>query len=139
MIPKSGHRFSDEIMRRKEGAKRRNAHPTNVRASADKPAQFALLISRRGGALFRGAPALRRFTAALASAVATTSGSALDPRFLDSAGLGVLPAFEPAQCCELLAGRAVSQGRPGTECKSPRAGTAPAPSFRLAFRKGALG
>jgi len=29
MIPKSGVRFSDKIMRRKEGAKRRKAHPTN--------------------------------------------------------------------------------------------------------------
>jgi len=104
-------------MRTKEGAKRRKAHPTNVRARAEEPA-FAPLVGRRGGAprgqgdavgvtLIRlsGAPALRRFTAALASAVATTSGSAPDPRFLDSAGAGVLPAFEPAQCCELLADR----------------------------------
>jgi hypothetical protein len=33
MIPKSGVRFSDKIMRKKGGAERREAHPTNVRAT----------------------------------------------------------------------------------------------------------
>jgi hypothetical protein len=37
------------------------------------------------------------------------------------------------------AGRAVPRGRPGADRIHPRAGAAPAPSFRLAFRKGALG
>jgi hypothetical protein len=50
MIPKSGHRFSDEIMRGEEGAKRRKAHPTNVRARAEERAQLARSFSRRGGA-----------------------------------------------------------------------------------------
>jgi len=48
MIPKSGHRFSDKIMRREREAERRKAHPTNVRARANKSAQFAPLICRRG-------------------------------------------------------------------------------------------
>ncbi len=40
----------------------------------------------------RGALAFRRFTAALASAVATASGSAPEPRFLRQRPAGVLPA-----------------------------------------------
>jgi hypothetical protein len=65
MIPKSGVRFSDELMRRKREARLR----TTV----------------------GGAPAFRRFTAALTTGY-HPDGSAPEPGFLKARRIGVLPA-----------------------------------------------
>ena len=64
----------------KRGAERRKAQPSIVRAAPNRC--LRLPMPGRGSALFRGALAFRRSTAALATPDASSIGSAPDPRFL---------------------------------------------------------
>ena len=104
MIPKSGVRFSDKIMRRKEGAKRRKAHPTNGRAHTDKPAH-----SRRSSA-----------GAAARHADEWTQSASLI-RFRARPPCGASPRHSPAQSQPYLAQpeTRVSRTRPGREFCPP--------------------
>jgi hypothetical protein len=65
MIPKSGVRFSDKIMRRKGRRSAERRMPT-IPAHTDKRRRSPMLQSRLR-AIIGGAPAFRRFTAALAT------------------------------------------------------------------------
>jgi len=77
--------------------------------------------SARGSApKSRGALAFRRFTAALASAVATASGSAPEPRFLGRGWGGCFARLGPVQSCELLADRSLC--RPSGAPEPPGSG-----------------
>jgi hypothetical protein len=65
MVPKSGVRFSDEIMRRKGRRSSERRMPT-IAAHTGKRHRLPMLQARLR-ATFEGAPAFRRFTAALAT------------------------------------------------------------------------
>ena len=104
MIPKSGVRFSDKIMRREEGggapkgaSNQFRAAPTSVTACrcpgaearhADKYAVCALIC-------LRGALAFRRYTAALARTF--TSRLSSRPCLLGSVRADILPALSGSQ------------------------------------------
>ena len=111
--------------------------------TADKSTQSAQTNLRAEARQNRGVLAFRRSTAALASAVATASGSAPEPRFLGRGWGGCFARLGPVQSSELLADRSFCRPSgapepPGCGVHNPPAGTAPAPPFRHAFRKGAL-
>jgi hypothetical protein len=74
----------------KREAKRRKAHANHVRAA---PADVAICrcLKARLRAAIEGAPAFRRFTAALATGY-HPDGSAPEPGFLKARRIGVLPA-----------------------------------------------
>ena len=144
MIPKSGVRFSDKIMRRKEGggAPKGACQPLSARTQRRSVAPLrSARYLRRGSALLRGALAFRRSAAALARANASAIGSAPVPAFPETRPDGRYPlspvtslprSAETGRC----AGRAVAQSRPGAERISPPAGTALAPSSESALAKG---
>jgi len=64
MIPKSGVRFSDKIMRKKEGGEAPKGACQPFPRNINKRCRSSM--SRRGCAPNRGAPAFRRYAAALA-------------------------------------------------------------------------
>ena len=80
MIPKSGVRFSDKIMRRegRRSAERRMCQPC---PRSINRCCHPLMLSARLRAILGGAPAFRRFTAALATGY-YPDGSAPEPGFL---------------------------------------------------------
>jgi hypothetical protein len=88
MIPKSGVRFSDKIMRRKGRRSAERRMPT-MSAHTDKRRRSPMLQARLR-AIVGGAPAFRRFTAALATGY-HPDGSAPEPGFLKTRRQGVLP------------------------------------------------
>ena len=115
MIPKSGVRFSDKIMRRKREAKRRKAH-----ANHSAPHQQTSPFADASGAAARhvGArPAFRRYAAALARANASAVGSAPVPAFPETRPGGCYPrqpvtSLPSSSETGHHAGRAVAQSRP---------------------------
>jgi hypothetical protein len=79
MIPKSGVRFSDKIMRRKGRRSAERRMPT-MSAHTGKCHRLPMLQARLR-ATIEGAPAFRRFTAALTTDY-YADGSAPEPGFL---------------------------------------------------------
>src|SRR5580692_12808134 len=79
MIPKSGVRFSDQIMRRKGGEAPKGACQPCPRNSDE--CHHSPMPSARLRATLGGAPAFRRFTAALTTGF-YPDGSAPEPGFL---------------------------------------------------------
>jgi hypothetical protein len=79
--------------------------------------QCPRVFRARKRAKCRGALAFRRSAAALASAVATASGSALEPRFLGRGWGGCFARLGPVQSSELLADRSFC--RPSGAPKPP--------------------
>ena len=149
MIPKSGVRFSDKIMRRKGGEAPKGACQPFPRSTNKRR---RLLIHRRqvyavcathllrGSAPFRGALAFRRSAAALARANASAIGSAPVPAFPETRPGGrypLRPVTSLPRSAETgrSAGRAVTQSRPGADRIHPRAGTALARAFRKCPRE----
>jgi len=142
MIPKSGVRFSDQIMRNKEGGgapKGASNHGRAIsgarqRAKQTRPAQVSV---RRSPALPGRArlPALHRGTSPTARLI---SG----PRFLELPGANgrTLPGASAASTSRAghSSGRYDAQSRPGAECVVPPAGTAPAPPSGAPSRKASL-
>ena len=97
----------------------------------------------RGSGPYRSPLAFRRFTAALASAVATASGSAPDLRFLGLLGRVFCPPpqtspIQPAPGRPVLVPAEQGPGAARERMAHPRAGTALAPPKRYAVRNGAL-
>jgi hypothetical protein len=95
-------------------------------------------------AIVGGAPAFRRFTAALTIGY-HPDGSAPEPGFLKAwrAGCFALRAARRLKLSTLRADRSFCRSTgapepPGTDRINPRAGTAPAPSSESALAKGAL-
>jgi len=87
---------------------------------ADKSTQSAQTNLRAEARQNRGALAFRRSTAALASAVATASGSAPEPRFLGRGWGGCFARLGPVQSSELLADRSFC--RPSSAPEPPGCG-----------------
>jgi hypothetical protein len=140
MIPKSGVRFSDQIMRNKGRSAERRIQPWpchkrgTAARQADGPAQVCV---RRSPALPGRArlPALHRGTSPTARLI---SG----PRFLELPGANgrTLPGASAASTSRAghSAGRYDARNRPGAECVVPPAGTAPAPPSGAPSRKASL-
>jgi hypothetical protein len=87
----------------------------------------------------RRAPAFRRSTAALATPVATSIGSAPDPRFLRPGCFGRYPlppvsSLPSTSETGRSAGRSGTQSRPGAVCETAR-GHRTRSTFRIASRK----
>ena len=87
----------------------------------------------------RRAPAFRRSTAALATPVATSIGSAPDPRFLRPGSFGRYPLSPVSSLPSTSetgrsAGRSGTQSRPGAVCETAR-GHRTRSTFRIASRK----
>jgi hypothetical protein len=87
----------------------------------------------------RRAPAFRRSTAALARPVATSIGSAPDPRFLRPGSFGRYPLSPVSSLPSTSetgrsAGRSGTQSRPGTVCETAR-GHRTRSTFGIASRK----
>jgi hypothetical protein len=103
--------------RGKRSAERPSNHCPRI---ADKSTQSAQTNLRAEARQNRGALAFRRSTAALASAVATASGSAPEPRFLGRGWGGCFARLGPVQSSELLADRSFC--RPSGAPKPPGSG-----------------
>jgi hypothetical protein len=103
-----------------------NSHPlakNRGKRSAERPSNHCPRIadkSTQSAQTNRGALAFRRSTAALASAVATASGSAPEPRFLGRGWGGCFARLGPVQSSELLADRSFC--RPSGAPKPPGSG-----------------
>ena len=102
----------------------------------------ARVCVRGGGAPIRGAPAFRRYAAALARANASAVGSAPVPAFPETRSNERYPfrsvsSLPSSSETGRHAGRAVAQSRPGADGKSARRHR-PRSAFRHAFRKSAL-
>jgi hypothetical protein len=90
---------------KKREAERRKAHAIHCPRTADKSMQSAQTNLRAAARQKVGARSPSGASLRLASAVATTSGSAPDPRFLGRGRAGVLPVVSLSKSCELLADR----------------------------------
>ncbi len=125
----------------KRGAERRKAHPNqcprHTRQATPLDADARGAEARQDAALPSGALAFRRSTAALAKALTPRLSSG--PRFLELPGANgrTLPGASAASTSRTgrSAGRVMPKP-PGCGLAIPPAGTAPAPPFRHAFRKG---
>jgi hypothetical protein len=143
MIPKSGVRFSDKIMRRKGRRSAERRMPT-MSAHTGKRHRLPMLKARLR-ATIEGAPAFRRFTAALATGY-YPDGSAPEPGFLKTRRTGCFapspqsPRVKHAPCGPVLlpadrCPRAARERIAFIRARAPR----PAPSSESALAKGALG
>ncbi len=139
MIPKSGVRFSDKIMRKKEGAERREAHPTSVRATL--PDVTVRQCAGRGSgprrqvhalcALFclRSPLAFRRSTAAPRRLHGSSPGRASWNYRVQTGGPSPAPV-QQAPCGPVVsAGRYDARSRPSAGLRAPPAGTASRSTF----------
>jgi hypothetical protein len=113
------------------------------RRSAERRIQAMAAHNGRGSGPYRSPLAFRRFTAALASAVATASGSAPELRFLGPLGRVFCPPpqtspIQPAPGRPVLLPAEQGPGAARERMANPRAGTALAPPKRYAVRNGAL-
>ena len=100
---------------------------------------YLFLLPRLRGRLGGGAPAFRRSIAALARPVATSIGSAPDPRFLRPGSFGRYPLSPVSSLPSTSetgrsAGRSGTQSRPGAVCETAR-GHRTRSTFRIASRK----
>ena len=108
--------FPKKARFRRKGAERRKAH-ANHRCHADKCAVCARVCVRGGSAPIRGAPAFRRYAAALARANASAVGSAPVPAFPETRSserypLRSVSSLPSSSETGRHAGRAVAQSRP---------------------------
>ncbi len=130
------HEFFASEQEGRRSADRR--HPTKLRTIGCGGGPFLSpppLAGRLGG----GAPAFRRSTAALARPVATSIGSAPDPRFLRPGSFGCYPLSPVSSLPSTSetgrsAGRSGTQSRPGAVCETAR-GHRTRSTFRIASRK----
>ena len=110
------------IMRNKEGSGRREAHPTNVRATL--PDVTVRQCAGRGSGLYRSPLAFRRSTCGTSPIARLISG----PRFLELPGANgrTLPGASAASTLRTgrRAGRYDARSRLGAGLRSPPAGTA---------------
>ena len=124
MIPKSGVRFSDKIMRKKEGGEAPKGACQPFRATPTNVA-VCRCFGRGSAPLIGGAPAFRCYAAVLARANASAIGSAPVPAFPETRPDGRYPlrsvtSLPRSAETGLIAGRAVARSRPGAGCKPAR-------------------
>jgi len=138
MIPKSGVRFSDKIMRKKEGggAPKGACRPLSAPHNQMSPSESARARKRAKPGRAR-LPALRRGTRQTGRSRLTQLQNHVS---WDGAEAGVLPASRlssPAGSPQTgpSAGRVVSRSRPSADWQFRPRAPRPAPPFRHAFRK----
>ena len=131
MIPKSGVRFSDKIMRKEEGGEAPKGACQPLPRNINKRCRSSM--SRRGCAPNRGAPAFRRYAAALAGtpipaqlqAMLPGTWTAHDPKIARRKPAGVTrPLLSQSSDSTSRLGRSTegndAQSRPGAGCKPAR-------------------
>ena len=146
MIPKSGVRFSDKIMRKKEGGEAPKGACQPFPRNINKRCRSSM--SRRGCAPNRGAPAFRRYAAALAGtpipaqlqAMLPGTWTAHDANIMRGESRRTLPALScPSPVTAPHASAVIPKGMmpkaAPERVASPRGGTALAPLPKVPSRR----